>query len=163
MSGEFCSRRLAGINILHVPYRGLAAGGYADLMTGIVHVTFDNLPPSIETDTRRQATRARGNLDDALGGSCRSFRLGGCFLPGYEGERVVMASPRPPARPLSLSRGLNQELKAAFADPKMKAAGLPNSVVRRCPALARRFRQVFRERGPRKWAKVVKLSGAKAD
>ncbi len=33
---------------MHVPYRGLAAGGYADLMTGMVHVTFDNLPPSIE-------------------------------------------------------------------------------------------------------------------
>jgi hypothetical protein len=47
MSGELF-KAMAGINMLHVPYRGLAAGGYADLMTGMVHVTFDNLPPSIE-------------------------------------------------------------------------------------------------------------------
>jgi tripartite-type tricarboxylate transporter receptor subunit TctC len=47
MSGELF-KAMAGIDMLHVPYRGLAAGGYADLMTGAVHVTFDNLPPSIE-------------------------------------------------------------------------------------------------------------------
>src|SRR5262245_7918096 len=41
-------RSMTGIRMLHVPYRGLAAGGYAHLMTGAVHVTFDNLPPSIE-------------------------------------------------------------------------------------------------------------------
>jgi tripartite-type tricarboxylate transporter receptor subunit TctC len=34
--------------VLHVPYRAMAAGGYADLMSGTVHVTFDNLPPSLE-------------------------------------------------------------------------------------------------------------------
>src|SRR6266853_2226031 len=32
MSGELF-KAMAGIDILHVPYRGLAAGGYADLMT----------------------------------------------------------------------------------------------------------------------------------
>ena len=47
MSGELF-KTMAAIDIVHVPYRGLAAGGYADLMTGMVHVTFDNLPPSLE-------------------------------------------------------------------------------------------------------------------
>src|SRR5258708_34607344 len=47
MSGELF-KTMAAIDIVHVPYRGLATGGYADLMTGTVHVTFDNLPPSIE-------------------------------------------------------------------------------------------------------------------
>src|SRR5262249_25842126 len=40
MSGELF-KAMAAINILHVPYRGLGAGGCADLMTGTVHVTFD--------------------------------------------------------------------------------------------------------------------------
>jgi tripartite-type tricarboxylate transporter receptor subunit TctC len=58
MSGELF-KAMAGINILHVPYRGLAAGGYADLMTGIVHVTFDNLPPSIELIRAASYARSR--------------------------------------------------------------------------------------------------------
>src|SRR5260370_42514916 len=42
MSGELF-KAMAGIEILSVPYRGRAAGGYADLITGPVRVTFDNL------------------------------------------------------------------------------------------------------------------------
>src|SRR5207253_8033831 len=39
MSAELF-KAMTKIDMLHVPYRGLAAGGYADLMTGTVHVTF---------------------------------------------------------------------------------------------------------------------------
>src|SRR5262245_7026636 len=39
MSGELF-KAMAKIDMLHVPYRGLGAGGYADLMTGKVDVTF---------------------------------------------------------------------------------------------------------------------------
>src|SRR6516162_918540 len=46
MSGELF-RAMTGIDVVHVPYRG-AAGAYPDLMTGKVHVLFDNLPGSIE-------------------------------------------------------------------------------------------------------------------
>ena len=47
MSGELF-KAMAQINMLHVPYRGIAAGGLSDLMTGVVHVAFDNLPSSLE-------------------------------------------------------------------------------------------------------------------
>src|SRR6266849_4305160 len=47
MSAELF-KAMTKIDMLHVPYRGLGAGGYADLMTGTVHVTFDNLSSSIE-------------------------------------------------------------------------------------------------------------------
>jgi tripartite-type tricarboxylate transporter receptor subunit TctC len=46
MSGELF-KAMTGVDIVHVPYRG-AAGAYPDLMTGKVHVLFDNLPGSIE-------------------------------------------------------------------------------------------------------------------
>jgi len=62
--------------MLHVPYRGLAAGGYADLMTGAVHATFDNLPPSIEL-IRAGKLRARDNLNDALAGHAGASDRGG--------------------------------------------------------------------------------------
>jgi hypothetical protein len=46
MSGELF-KAMTGINIIHVPYRGSSAAA-PDLMTGKVHVMFDNLPGSIE-------------------------------------------------------------------------------------------------------------------
>jgi tripartite-type tricarboxylate transporter receptor subunit TctC len=103
MSGELF-KAMAGVNILHVPYRGLAAGGYADLMTGTVHVTFDNLPPSIEL-IRAGKLRAL-----AVTSTTRSH-----VMPELQPWRIScqatrrargMASPRRPARPPTLSRRL---------------------------------------------------------
>jgi len=128
MSGELF-KAMAAIDIRHVPYRGLAAGGYADLMTGMVHVTFDNLPPSLEL--------IRAGKLRALAVTSTTRSLAGIV------ER------------------LNQELNAAFADPKMKArivelGGTP------LPGSPTDFAKLFADE-TEKWAKVVKLSGAKAD
>jgi tripartite-type tricarboxylate transporter receptor subunit TctC len=46
MAGELF-KAMTGVEMVHVPYRG-SAGAYPDLMTGKVHVMFDNLPGSIE-------------------------------------------------------------------------------------------------------------------
>jgi len=118
MSGELF-KTMAAVDIVHVPYRGLAAGGYADLMTGTVHVTFDNLPPSIEL-----------------------IRAG-------------------KVRALAVVETLNRELNAGFTDPKMKAriAELGGTPLPGSPA---DFAKLFAAE-TEKWAKVVKLSGAKAD
>jgi tripartite-type tricarboxylate transporter receptor subunit TctC len=47
LSGELF-KLMTGINMTHVPYRGLGAGGYSDLMSGTVHVAFDNIGGSLE-------------------------------------------------------------------------------------------------------------------
>jgi tripartite-type tricarboxylate transporter receptor subunit TctC len=46
MSAELFNA-MTGVNVVHVPYRGSSAA-YPDLLTGKVHVLFDNLPGSIE-------------------------------------------------------------------------------------------------------------------
>ncbi len=46
MSAELF-KLMAGLDMVHVPYRGSSAA-YPDLMTGKVHVLFDNLPGSVE-------------------------------------------------------------------------------------------------------------------
>src|SRR5207253_11450881 len=101
MSGELF-KTMAAIDIVHVPYRGLAAGGYADLMTGTLHVTFDNLPPSIEL-IRAGKLRALAVTSATRSQAMPALPTVGDFLPGYEAS-AWYASPRPPARPPPSSR-----------------------------------------------------------
>jgi tripartite-type tricarboxylate transporter receptor subunit TctC len=158
MSGELF-KAMAGIDILHVPYRGLAAGGYADLMTGTVHVTFDNLPPSIEL-IRAGKLRALAVTSATRSHAVPELPTVADFLPGYEASAWYGIA-APAGTPADIVERLNQELNAAFADPKMKAriAELGGTPLPGSPA---DFAKLFADE-TEKWAKVVKLSGAKAD
>jgi tripartite-type tricarboxylate transporter receptor subunit TctC len=158
MSGELF-KAMAGINMLHVPYRGLAAGGYADLMTGIVHVTFDNLPPSIEL-IRAGKLRALAVTSTTRSEALPELPTVGHFLPGYEASAWYGIAV-PAGTAAVIVERLNQELNAAFADPKMKAriaefGGTP------LPGSPADFAKLFAAE-TEKWAKVVKFSGAKAE
>jgi tripartite-type tricarboxylate transporter receptor subunit TctC len=158
MSGELF-KAMAGINMLHVPYRGLAAGGYADLMTGMVHVTFDNLPPSIEL-IRAGKLRALAVTSTTRSEALPELPTVGDFLPGYEASAWYGIA-APAGTPAVIVERLNQELNAAFADPKMKAriAELGGTPLPGSPA---DFAKLFAAE-TEKWAKVVKFSGAKAE
>ena len=158
MSGELF-KTMAAVDIVHVPYRGLAAGGYADLMTGMVHVTFDNMPPSLEL-IRAGKLRAL-----AVTSATRSLALPELptvaeFLPGYEASAWYGIA-APAGTPVDIVETLNRELNAAFTDPRMKAriAELGGTPLPGSPA---DFAKLFAAE-TEKWAKVVKLSGAKAD
>ena len=158
MSGELF-KAMAGINMLHVPYRGLAAGGYADLMTGMVHVTFDNLPPSIEL-IRAGKLRALAVTSTTRSEALPELPTVGDFLPGYEASAWYGIA-TPAGTPAVIVERLNQELNAAFADPKMKAriAELGGTPLPGSPA---DFAKLFAAE-TEKWAKVVKFSGAKVE
>ena len=158
MSGELF-RAMAGVDMLHVPYRGLAAGGYADLMTGAVHVTFDNLPASIELI---RAGKLRGL---AVTSATRSQAMPELptvadVLPGYEASAWYGIA-APAGTPADIVERLNQALNAAFADPRMKAriAELGGTPLPGSPADFAKFFASETE----KWARVVKLSGAKVE
>jgi tripartite-type tricarboxylate transporter receptor subunit TctC len=157
MSGELF--KMAAIDILHIPYRGLAAGGYADLMTGKVHVTFDNLPPSIEL-IRAGKLRALAVTSTTRSQAMPELPTVADFLPGYEASAWYGIA-APAGTPAVIVDRLNQELNAAFVDPKMRAriAELGGTPLPGSPA---DFGKLFASE-TEKWAKVVKLSGAKAD
>jgi len=158
MSGELF-KAMAAINILHVPYRGLGAGGYADLMTGTVHVTFDNLPPSIEL-IRAGKLRALAVTSATRSHAMPELPTVGDFLPGYEASAWYGIA-APAGTPPNIVTTLNRELNAAFADPKMKTriAELGGTPLPGSPA---DFARLFADETD-KWAKVVKLSGAKPE
>jgi tripartite-type tricarboxylate transporter receptor subunit TctC len=82
------------------------------------------------------------------------------FVPGYEaGGFVGIGAPR--NTPAAIVEKLNKEINAALADPQMKArlADLGASVLPGSPA---DFGRLIAD-DTEKWAKVVKLSGAKPE
>jgi len=82
------------------------------------------------------------------------------FLPGYEASAWYGIAARA-GTPAAIIERLNLELNSAFADPKMKTriaelGGTP------LPGSPIDFANFFASE-TEKWAKVVKLSGAKVD
>jgi tripartite-type tricarboxylate transporter receptor subunit TctC len=84
----------------------------------------------------------------------------GDFVPGYEASAWLgVGAPR--NTPAPLVDRLNKEINAVLSDPKMKAglADLGGTVLAGSPA---DFGKLIADE-TEKWAKVVKLSGAKPE
>jgi tripartite-type tricarboxylate transporter receptor subunit TctC len=151
-------KMLADIDIRHVPYRG-AAPALTDLLGGQVQAMFDIMPSSL------QYIRAGKLRAIAVTSATRSEVLPdlptvGDFLPGYEASAWLgVGAPR--NTPVDIVDKLNREINAGLADPKMKArlADLGGTVLAGSPADLGKLIAEETE----KWAKVVKLSGAKPD
>ncbi len=157
VSGELF-KMMAGINMLHVPYRG-AAPALTDLLAGQVEVLFDNLPSSIE-HIRSGKIRALGVTSAKRAPALPEVPTIGETVPGYEtsvwyGIAVLKGTPA------EIIDKLNQSVNVALAEPKVKArlADLGGTPMPMTPAEFGRLVVTETE----KWAKVVKAAGAKAD
>jgi len=156
MSGELF-RAMAKIDMLHVPYRGISAGGLSDLMTGVVHVAFDNLPSSIEL-IRAGKLRALAVTTAARSQLLPDVPTVGDFLPGYEASAWYgVGAPR--GTPDEIVERRNRELNVALANPATQAhiAELGGTPLPGSPAEFGTF--IAKE--VEKWGKVVELSGVK--
>ena len=78
-------KMMAGVDMVHVPYRG-AAPALTDLLGGQVQVTFANLALVDRVHQGRQAARAGGDHRDALGGAA-GHPDRGRVRAGLRGER----------------------------------------------------------------------------
>ena len=117
MSAELF-KMMAGLDMVHVPYRGSSAA-YPDLMTGKVHVLFDNLPGSIEF-VRTGKLRALGVTTAKRSDALPDIPAIGEVVPGYEAS-VWYGIAAPKGTPPEAIEVLNKALAAALADPKMQA------------------------------------------
>jgi tripartite-type tricarboxylate transporter receptor subunit TctC len=153
MSGELF-KAMTGINIVHVPYRGSSAA-FPDLMTGKVHVMFDNLPGSIEF-VRSGQLRALGVTTAKRSDVLPDVPAIGEIVPGYEAS-VWYGIAAPKGTPPEAIDTLNKAMAVALADPKMRArlaelGGIP------MPMSPDEFGKLVADE-TEKWAKVVKFAG----
>jgi tripartite-type tricarboxylate transporter receptor subunit TctC len=117
MSAELF-KMMAGLDMTHVPYRGSAAA-YPDLLTGKVHVLFDNLPGSVEF-VRTGKLRALGVTTAKRSEALPDVPPVGDTLPGYEAS-VFYGVAGPKGIPPHIIDIINKAFTAAISDPKMKA------------------------------------------
>ena len=149
---------MTGINLLHVPYRGIALA-LSDLLGGQVQVAFASMPSSIEF-IRAGRLRALAVTTATRSEVLPDVPTVGEFVPGYEASAWYGIG-APKATPAEIVDKLNKEINAALADPKMKArlADLGGTPFLGSPA---DFGKLIAD-DTEKWGKVVEFSGAKVD
>jgi tripartite-type tricarboxylate transporter receptor subunit TctC len=149
---------MTGIDLLHVPYRGQAPA-LVDMLAGQDQVMFDTVSASIEylkSGKLRPLAVTTATRFDAL----PDVPVLADFVPGYESSALYgIAAPKGTAA--EIVGKLNQEINAALADPKIKARLIELGGMR-LPGSPADFGNLITEE-TEKWAKVVKLSGAKPD
>ena len=157
MSGELF-KMLTGTNMVHVPYRG-GAPALTDLISGQVHVMFDNIPTCAE---HVKSGKLRGL---AVTSTTRSAVLPDLptvadFLPGYEASAWYGIG-APKNTPAEVIDRLNREINGILSDPAAKGRFAELGAIL-LPGSAAEFKKLLTDE-TEKWGKVVKFSGAKVD
>jgi tripartite-type tricarboxylate transporter receptor subunit TctC len=157
VSGELF-KMMAGVNILHVPYRGVAPA-LVDLLGAQVQVIFATMPAVIE-QIRAGKLRALAVTTAMRAPALPDVPAIADFVPGYEASQWYgLSAPR--GTPADIVGKLNGEANMVLADPKFQArfADLGGAVLMGSPADYGALVAAETE----KWAKVVKFSGAKPE
>ena len=155
VSGELF-KMLAGVRMVHVPYRG-AAPALTDLIGGQVQVLFSAVTSSIET-IKAGKVRALAVTTATRSEALPDLPTVGEFVPGYEASNWWGIG-APKSTPAEIVDKLNGEINAALADPRMKArlAELGGTMLAGSPA---DFGKLIADE-TEKWGKVVKSAGIK--
>jgi tripartite-type tricarboxylate transporter receptor subunit TctC len=149
---------MTGVDMVHVPYRGLAAS-FTDLLGGQVQVTFASVTSSIayiEAGKLRALAVTSATRSDAL----PDIPAVAEFVPGYEAS-IWFGVGAPKATPPEIIAKLNREINAGLAEPKINArlADMGGVLLSGSPAEFGKFLADETE----KWGKVVRFTGIKAD
>jgi tripartite-type tricarboxylate transporter receptor subunit TctC len=157
VSGELF-KMMAGVDMLHVPYRG-SAPALTDLIAGHVQVMFDAVSSSIAY-IRAGQVRALAVTTATRLEALPDLPTVGDFVPGYEASAWFGVC-APKNTPAEIIDRLNRAINAGLADPGLKArlADLGGTPLPGTPADFGKLILAETE----KWAKVVKFSGARAD
>jgi tripartite-type tricarboxylate transporter receptor subunit TctC len=157
MSGELL-KMMAGVDLVHVPYRGLGPA-LTDLLGGQVQLMFGGTTASIPY-IRSGKLRALAVTTTMRSELLSDLPTLGDFVPGYEASQWYGIG-APKNTSTQIIDRLNEEINASLGDPKIKVrlTGLGGTVLSGSPA---DFGKLIAEE-TEKWGKVVKFAGIKAD
>jgi tripartite-type tricarboxylate transporter receptor subunit TctC len=149
---------MTGIDMLHVPYRG-GAPALTDLMGGQVQVYFTPLPESIST-IKGGKVRALAVTTATRSEALPDVPPVGDFVTGYEAS-VWFGVGAPKNTPSEIVNGLNKEINAGLADPKIKVrlADVGGDVLALSPA---DFGKLIADE-TEKWGKVIRAANIKPE
>ena len=157
LAGELF-KMMAGINMVHVPYRG-EAPALSDLIGGQVQVLFST-PTSSLVHVRSGAVRALAVTTARRFALLPEMPTISETVPGYEASAFGgVAVPRGTSP--DIIEKLNKEINAGLADPSIKARFYEVATTL-LPLSSEEFGKFIAEETD-KWAKVVKFSGAKSE
>jgi len=150
-------KMMAGVNMIHVPYRG-AAPALTDLLGGQVQGCFAAISASIEY-IKAAKLRALAVTTAARSTVLPDIPTVSEFVPGYEAS-FWHGLGAPKGTPAEIVDKLNKEVNAALTDRtiKVRLAGLGGAVL---PGLPTDFGHLIDEETD-KWAKVIRFAGIKA-
>lgn len=153
MAGELFNA-MAGVNLVHVPYRGQGPA-LADLLGGQVQVLFATSPGTADY-IRTGKLRALAITTPSRAEALRDLPTVGEFVPGYEASQWYGVG-APIRTPGEIIERLNREINAAFSDGAMKArfADIGGEPLAGSPG---EFGKLIADE-TEKWAKVVKFTG----
>jgi tripartite-type tricarboxylate transporter receptor subunit TctC len=148
---------LAGVDLVHVPYRG-STPAITDLLGGQVQVMFDVTPsslPHIRAGKLRALAITTATPSDVL----PELKPLAEFVPGYEASAWIGFGV-PTNTPADVIAILNKQINAAIVDPtiKKRLSDLGGMVLP--PGTPAEFGKMIAE-DIEKWTKVVKASGIK--
>src|SRR6266446_10408473 len=157
MAGELF-KMMAGVNLVHVPYRGQGPA-LTDLLGGQVQVLFAATPGTTEYITTGKL-RALAVTSGSRAEMLPELKTVGDFVPGYEASQWYgIGVPR--NTPVEIVDKLNKEINTAIADPAMKArfAAIGGEPLPGSPA---EFGKLISEE-TEKWGRVVRAAGIKPE
>ncbi len=157
MSGELF-KSMAGVNMVHVPYRGSAIA-YPDIMSNKVQLIFDNLPGALE-QTRAGNLRALGVTSPQRWPGVPDIPAIAETVPGFESVGFYGIS-APKGTPPEIVEKLNHAVNEALKDPKVVArltemGGIPK------PMTPAEFGKLVTDE-TEKWRKVVEFAGVSVE
>jgi tripartite-type tricarboxylate transporter receptor subunit TctC len=157
LAGEMF-KMMAGVNMLHVPYRG-AGPALTDLLGGQVLTGVTGIAGSIE-HVRSGKLRALAVTTTSRAETLPEIPSMSEFLPGFEaGDVIGVCAPK--NTPAEIVGQLNKEINAALADPKHKArfVDLGGAALALTPA---EYGKLLTDE-TEKWGKVIRAANIKPE
>jgi tripartite-type tricarboxylate transporter receptor subunit TctC len=158
MAGELF-KHMAGINVVHVPYKG-SAGARTDVLGGQLEMMFDAIPTMSEhiKSGKVKALATTGKARSAVLPDVPTMNEAG--VPGYEAT-IWLGVMAPKGTPAAIVNKLNAEIAKITGNADVRRQWAGQGTTAMTMGVDEFSRYVNDDIA--KWANIVKVSGAKAE